>query len=49
LAKRGVVQRYMIRVRDRNGSPHRYALAAPYLDIHAAMIDEFGAGRAGSG
>lgn len=48
LQKRGIVERRLTRVKDRNRRARRFSLTAPYLDVHLAMIDQFDAGRTGS-
>lgn len=39
LLRRGVVEHVRIRRRDLNGMPKRYALTAPYRDIHISFAD----------
>ncbi|WP_447931864.1 hypothetical protein [Sphingopyxis fribergensis] len=41
LRKRGIVDRQLIRVRDINGRTKRFALTAPYRDVHLAIVDGF--------
>lgn len=48
LRKRGIIERRLIRVRDQNRRARRFSLAAPYLDVHLAIIDRFDRGRAGT-
>lgn len=41
LQRRGIITRYRVRPRDLNRRISRYALTAPYLDIHLAIVDAF--------